>query len=150
MWRTNLKNVNKRPKKLLFWGCERLKSRDPSPQKAHLGHLLNVHTQFSIWRVVGKEHHFFKIKKEGNLHIFPPNWLGGGGWFFDMLHNFWFSINWLKKGQSFRFSPISTPSPKLGHDWILTQVHPHSYISNPVQNWADWLNWSGFCRYQAE
>ena len=35
-----------------------------------------------------------------------------GGWFFDMLYNFWFSINSLEKEQCLRFDPSAhTPPP---------------------------------------
>ena len=55
-----------------------LKSRDP--QKGHLESLLNAHTKLklpsSIWREIGKEHHFFMIKKGEILTSSIPIYLG--------------------------------------------------------------------------
>ena len=55
-------------------------------------------------------------------------------WFLDMLYNFKFSIDWINKKQFFRFLPFSTPSPKLEHEWILTQGRSHSFISDSTLN----------------
>ena len=138
---------------LELWGDEMgLKSR--YHQNAHLGHQLKMCIpNFSFLAQfrggIGEEQYFFEVKKGVNPYISPPNWLEGG-WLFYMLYNFWFSINWLKKGKFLRFWPLSTPSPELGHNWILTQIHLYTYISNPSSNWADWLNCSDFGQYQAE
>ena len=55
------------------------------------------------------------------LSISLPTLIDLGDWFFDVLYKFWFSIDWLKKGQILCFWPLSFPSPKLEHDRILAQ-----------------------------
>ena len=66
----------------------RLKNRDP--QKAHLEHLLNIHTQFqlhsSIWRG-DKEGTVLFWGRKGGKSPFSPLIIDWGGWFLDMLYN---------------------------------------------------------------
>ena len=68
---------------------------------------------------IGKEQHFFKVKK-GEIPI-SPLLIDLGGWFFDMIYNFWFSIGWFKKEQILRFWPLITLLVNWGHNWILKQ-----------------------------
>ena len=97
---------------------------------------------------IRNEKEFFEVKKVGiDISSFL---IDLGAQFFDMLNNFWFSIDWLEKRQILRFWSLSTPSLKFGYNWILTHVHPQSYIPNPPPNWADWPNWSDFDKYQVE
>ena len=125
-------------KKPLLWGCERVKWgwKVETPKRHIQIPLLNLLTKFqlpsSIWRGDKEGTAFFKVKKGWNPHISPPNWLGS--WFLDMLYNFWFAINWLKKGKNLHVWPFSTSYTELGHNCILTQVHPHSYSSNLPPN----------------
>ena len=71
-------NMKKPDQKTTFLGLRKvemgLKSRDL--QKAHLGHPLNVHTDFQlrspIWRGDMEGTALIEIKKRGNLHISPP------------------------------------------------------------------------------
>ena len=112
-------------------GEMRLKSLDP--QKAHLGPILNVHTKFqlpsSIWRVDIKGTALFQSQKEGkSSYLSPPHLIDLGGGFFDMLYNFRFSINWLKKGQILRSWPFRTSSP-LSHPQKETWLNFDSILS---------------------
>ena len=70
-------------------------------------------------RELGEEQHFLRSKMRGR-NLISPLLIDLRDWFLDMLYSFKVSINWLKKGQFLRFWPISTSSPKLGHNWIWT------------------------------
>ena len=75
-------------------GEMRLKSRDLL--KAHLGPLLNVHTKFQLPSSICKGDRgiaLFHDQKRGEISI-SPLLIDAGGWFFDMLYNFWLSIDW--------------------------------------------------------
>ena len=68
----------------------------------------------------GEKQHFFEVKKVKESPYLPPPPIDLSGWFLDMLYNFWFFVNWLKKGKILRFWPLSTRSP----NWGITEFGP--------------------------
>ena len=147
MWETNSKNEKNNQKTTHLGQCRGesgLKSQDF--KKVHSGPLLKIHSKFqlpiSLWRGNGGDI-TFSMSKSGEIPISPLP-IDLKGWLFDMLYNFWFSIDWHEEGQILRFWPLSAPSSELGHNWILTRIHLFSLISDPPLNWVDWPNWRNF------
>ena len=149
MWGTNLRNDRNEktlPKNHFFGAWRDWNGAEMSRPWTHIDCTCLISISEPIWRV----------NRGGAALFWGQKWPKSPSpsplvrsWFFDTLYNFWSSINWLKKGQILRFWPLSTSSPKLRHNWILTPIHPHSYVSNPLPNWADWPSWTDFGQYQA-
>ena len=91
---------------------------------------------FQIPRVIAlrEEQHFFEVKKGEIPPTSPPNWLERLIFLYVLQLLIFYGLAWI--GEFLRFGPpaVSTSSPKLGHIWILIQVHSRSYISNPSPN----------------
>ena len=72
---------------------------------------LNFSAQFG-WMVWEKQS-FLEVKKGKTHHIPYVLLIDVEGCFLDMLYNFEFSINRLKKAQFLRLWPLNTPSRRL-------------------------------------
>ena len=82
---------------------------------------------------IGEEQNFFEVRKGGN-HI-SPHLIYLVGWFLDILYNFCFSVDWLKKGQILCFWPLSAPSPNWGITEFWLQFIPTDMylIRRPIE-----------------
>ena len=148
---TNSKNdINEKTRptttSLGLWGVEMaLKSRDPTRHiyGTYWMYIPNFNFLVQFVEEIGEEQLFFEVKKGRNPHICPPNWLGELIFRYVMQLLIFYRLA-QKRANFLFFRPHTTLFSKLRHDWILTQVHPHSYTSNTPSKWADWLNLSDF------
>ena len=103
-----MRKLRKPDQKTIFlrlWG-NAMDLKTHNPQKERLGCLMNVYIKFpfpsSIWRGDRRGTVLFQGQKRGKTFI-SPLLIDLGSWFSDMLYDFSFSINWLKKKASFAF-----------------------------------------------
>ena len=119
-----IEKKGQKPTSLQPWEGEMgLKSR--TPQMVRPRSLLNVLSKFqlptSIWRGDRRGTSLFQGLKEGKSHIPLPNWLYG--LIFLLCYT---TCDFLSIGlANFAFLTPQHPSSKLGHYWILTQIHSH-------------------------
>ena len=120
-----------------------MKMKSTNPQKAHPEPLLIAYVKFhppTFIRI--RDIPSSKLKRKETL-VSPPSpapyWL-----IFEYVMQFSFSINWLKNEQFLSFFA------KFELEWILTQDHSYSKISNlpPIQ--AYYPNLTNFNHYWAE
>ena len=94
-----------------------------------------------------EEQHFFRSKGGGNP--ISPFLIDVGGWFLDMLYNFWFSIDWRKERTIFcdfdhlvlpflnwgitEFWPQNVETPYKAHPALLFDIH--NKIQLPSSIW---------------
>ena len=109
---------------VLWGGKMRLKSWNP--KTTLLGCILNVHTKFklpgTIWRKVGEEQSFFRVKKRKLPHISLPNWPRKLILVNDI--QLWVVYQLIQKKQFLRFSPSAPPLPNLGIIKFWAEVNP--------------------------